>query len=177
MKKVKVYLASSFAYRNEKTKKERIKNIEAAQSILEQKFGFDVYVPHHHKVHRAWDYTEIEWAEKVAENDYAAIRESDIVILLTYGKEKNNAGVSCECGYAYGIRKPILLVKMNDEEESMMMYRAAFGNYVEGLSGLENISREYLDDIITWYENPHAETVLSEPDPDGEKQVIPFHLS
>lgn len=131
----KVYLASSFAYKDPEISQSRKLNISLCADILKDK-GFDVYIPHEHIIHNAWDYTNSEWSLMVFTNDMMAIKDCDFVVLLSYGKEYNNSGVSWECGFAYGLGKKVIIVKMNDETESLMMINGSYSQ-VKGLEGLK----------------------------------------
>lgn len=131
---MKVYLASSFAYKDKELSHTRKINIGRARDILEDK-GLDVYVPYEHQIPNAWDYPNNEWALMVFTNDMMAIKDCDVVVLLSYGKEKNNAGVSWECGFAYGIGKKVVIVRMTEEIESLMMWHGSYSQ----VSGLEEL--------------------------------------
>ena len=156
---MKVFLASSFAYLDPEISAMRKAKMEEALAILTAQ-GHTVFAPHHHMVERAWDISNREWGCKVAKMDKDEICSSDAVVLLTYGKEKNNAGVSFESGYIAGInqyrellgQKPIILVlvKMNDEVESLMMWSSAHIE-VRGLEGLKELdfsNPTTLDDVV-----------------------------
>ena len=158
MKAMKVFIASSFAYCDPLIVVERKKAIEEAETILRER-GFDVFVPHKEKIADAWDLTNHQWAMDVARMDKENILDSDVVVLLTYGKERNNSGVSFESGFIDGVNlyrrqngeKPIrlVLVKMNDEIESLMMWSAAdiVVRGIEALRDLDFSIDRRLDDV------------------------------
>lgn len=98
------YIASPFF------KEENRKNVIFATEIL-RKMGHTVYLPLEHKILNAWDYPNYEWGKIVFENDINAINDSDIVVVLSYGRE-STAGTNWEAGYAYGIGKPVIVVEM-----------------------------------------------------------------
>ena len=135
---MKVYLASSFAYKDKTVSEERKAKIVEAKEILKSK-GLDVYVPYEHQIPNAWDYPNNEWALMVFTNDMMAIKDCDVVVLLSYGKEKNNAGVSWECGFAYGSGKKVVIVRMSDEVESLMMWHGSYAQ-VQGLRGMSGLN-------------------------------------
>lgn len=144
---MKVFIASSFAYKDPEVSKARKAAIEQAEAILLRR-GYEVFVPHKHLIEDAWNLSNHEWAEAVAKMDKENILSSDIVVLLTYGKERNNAGVAFESGFIDGVNlarkqqgeKPIrmVLVKMNDEVESLMMWSACHVA-VRGIEALEDL--------------------------------------
>lgn len=140
---MKIYLACSFAYKNPDVKADRIQTINKAAQILRDR-GFEVYVPHEHKLNNAWSLSNYQWATRIAGLDLTAINNSDWVVLLTYGKERNNAGVSCECGYAYAKGKKVLLVKMNEDIESMMMWTCSL-HQVRGIDVLKDYDFDAYD--------------------------------
>lgn len=98
------YIASPFF------KEENRKNVIFATELL-RKMGHKVYLPLEHKILNAWDYPNYEWGRMVFENDINAINNSDIVVVLSYGRE-STAGTNWEAGYAYGIDKPVIIVEM-----------------------------------------------------------------
>lgn len=98
------YIASPFF------KEENRKNVIFATELL-RKMGHRVYLPLEHKILNAWDYPNYEWGRMVFENDINAINNSDIVVVLSYGRE-STAGTNWEAGYAYGIDKPVIVVEM-----------------------------------------------------------------
>jgi len=86
--------------------------------------GYIVYVPMEHQIEDAWNLTNDEWAKKVFEEDVAAIRNCDEVHCLYYGLY-SDSGTAWECGFAYGIGKPVKLFDMANEEVSLMMVQSA----------------------------------------------------
>ena len=117
---MKVYVAASFAY-NDKAKTEHRKlDIERIVDKIRTRLNADFYLPHQLKIPNAWDMSLDEWAHKVFEHDICALDSADLVIFISYGKE-NNAGSVWECGYAYAKGTPIVVVKMTDDTESLMI--------------------------------------------------------
>jgi nucleoside deoxyribosyltransferase len=47
-----------------------------------------------------------------------------LVIFISYGKE-NNSGSVWECGYAYAKDIPVVVIKMTDDAESLMITNTA----------------------------------------------------
>jgi len=134
---MKIYLASSFAYEDRALTEARKKTMAEAQAMLEGK-GFDVYNPSTLKIENAWDYSMWDWGDLVYQEDKKNVDSSDLVVMLSYGKE-NNAGSAWECGYAAGINKAVILVSMNPSQpESLMLVHSAHA-CLDGLDGL----REY----------------------------------
>lgn len=111
-KDLKIYIAGSVApeYRSAVN--------EMANRLRE--IGYDVYAPLEHSIENAWDWPNDEWGLQVFRMDVEAINASDIVVVLSWGRRMTTAGTSWEHGYAYGIGKKILLVEMNNEEQSLM---------------------------------------------------------
>lgn len=123
---MKIYLASPLSV-------EKRKDMYEAIEILREQ-NFDVYAPVEHKIDNAWDYPNPEWGLMVFENDITAIKESDIVVMLSYGR-MSTAGANWEAGYAYGLGKTIILVEMTDEVMSLMVANGRYAT-VKGLDGL-----------------------------------------
>lgn len=111
-KDLKIYIAGSVApeYRS------------AVNEITEgiRRRGFEVYAPLEHTIENAWSWPNDEWGLQVFRMDVEAINACDIVVVLSWGRRMTTAGTSWEQGYAYGTGKKILLVEMNDEEQSLM---------------------------------------------------------
>lgn len=121
---MKVYVAASFAY-NDRTKTEHRKSdIERVVSIIKQKLSAEYYLPHQLKIPNAWDMSLEDWSNKVFEHDIAALDSADLVIFISYGKE-NNSGSVWECGYATARGIPVVVVKMTNDVESLMITSTA----------------------------------------------------
>lgn len=114
---MKVYLASPLF-----TDYEREKIVALAEFMREN--GNEVYVPMEHTIENAWSYTNAEWAKKVFEEDVKAIQECDEVWCIYYGLY-SDSGTAWECGYAYGIGKPVYLVDRSNDEVSLMVVNGA----------------------------------------------------
>ena len=110
--------------------------IRTAAIILEEA-GFDVYVPTDHHVDHAWEYPNDEWGLMVFQSDIEAIKRSDYVVVLSYGRE-STAGTNWEAGYAFGIGKKVIVVE-ECATNGIMSLMVSNGRYatVEGLAGLE----------------------------------------
>ena len=113
-----VYVAASFAYEDREKTNKRKSEIEDVVSKINLKTNF--YLPHQLKIENAWDISLEEWSRKVFEEDLKVLNESDLVIFISYGKE-NNSGSVWEVGYAYAKQIPIVMIKMTDGAESLMI--------------------------------------------------------
>ena len=111
--KLKIYLASPFFNEYEKDKVQAV----AKQLRLQ---GQEVYVPMEHEIPNAWDLPNHEWAKKVFEEDIKAIQQSDAVYVLNFGMY-SDSGTAWECGYAYGINKPVINILCGKGTYSLMM--------------------------------------------------------
>ena len=88
----KIYLASSFAYKDKAKSAEKKSWIDEAARILRNR-GYDIYVPYEHVIDHAWDYPNKEWGLMVFTNDMMAIKECDIsfniyIIIMRSMKKK-----------------------------------------------------------------------------------------
>ena len=128
MEKKKVYIASSL-------NQDKREAITLAKGILEAK-GFEVYSPVEHVIPNAWDYPNDEWGLMVFTNDYAAITDSDIVVILNYGREGTTLGTGIEQGIAFEAGIKVILVEMTEEVQSLMAANARYAT-VQGLEGLK----------------------------------------
>lgn len=126
--KRKVYIAASL-------NKDKREATAKAKKILKDK-GFDVYSPVEHIVPNAWDYTNAEWSLMVFIMDYTAIENSDIVVVLNYGREGTTLGTGIEQGMAFVLGKKVILVEMTEDIQSLMAANARYAT-VKGLKGLK----------------------------------------
>lgn len=115
---MKIYLASPLFTDYEREK------VKALAECLRNN-NHEVYVPMEHTIENAWSYTNAEWAKKVFEEDVKAIQECDEVWCIYYGLY-SDSGTAWECGYAYGIGKPVYLVDRSNDEVSLMVVNGAY---------------------------------------------------
>ena len=118
---MKAYLASPLFTEYEK---EEVKSV--ASSLRD--IGFEVYVPMEHQIEKAWDKPNHEWAREVFKEDIKQIQECDIVYCIYYGLY-SDSGTAWECGYAYGLGKPVMLIDRSNKEVSLMVVNGAFNGY------------------------------------------------
>ena len=123
---MKIYLASSFL-------PERRPDAEMAKQILRVR-GHEVYNPVENRIPNAWDYPNDEWGLMVFTEDIQAIQQSDVVVLLSYGR-MGTAGSNWEAGFAYALGKKVIVVEMTDEIMSLMVANGRYAT-VKGLEGL-----------------------------------------
>lgn len=114
---MKIYLASPLF-----TEYERNNVADVAQDLRAK--GHQVYVPMEHTIENAWDLENHDWAKRVFDEDVKAIRECDEVHCIYYGLY-SDSGTAWECGFAYGIGKPVKLIDNSNEEVSLMMVNGA----------------------------------------------------
>ena len=132
MTKKKIYIATTF-------QEDKRSDMHTAIDLL-RNLGFEVYAPVEHIIPNAWDYPNDEWGLMVFEADVEAIKQSDYVVMLSYGRESNvgaTAGTNWEAGFAFGIGKKVIVVEMTDNVMSLMVANGRYAT-VKGLSGLKN---------------------------------------
>jgi len=125
---MKIYIAASFAYEDRNKTEQKKKLIEETVKRIQKYLPGDYYLPHQLKIPNAWDISLEEWSRAVYEHDIKALKEADLIIFLSFGKE-NNAGSAWEVGYIVGRNdfvlsfdeQKIVLVKMTNEPESLMI--------------------------------------------------------
>ena len=81
----------------------------------------EVYCPWELKIENAWDMPQEDWAQKVFEADIKALNNSDIVIMISYGRI-SSTGTAWEQGYCYAKNIPVHVVQVNTEPTSLMVY-------------------------------------------------------
>lgn len=114
---MKIYLASPLF-----TEYEKQEVTQVAASL--RSIGHEVYVPMEHQIENAWDYSNSEWARMVFEEDVKAIQECDEVWCIYYGLY-SDSGTAWECGFAYGIGKPVHLIDRSGTEVSLMVVQGS----------------------------------------------------
>lgn len=132
---MRIYIAGSFAYKSEQTSLQHKELLSKASQILRDR-NIDVYLPQENQITNAWDYPNNEWGLMVFSNDISAINQSDVVVMLTWGKQDNH-GSAWECGYAFASGKKVIVVAMNDDVQSIMLLH---GSYAQ-LKGLDELKR------------------------------------
>ena len=112
---MKVYLASPW-FKNE----ERVMYKTILNKMREK--GLEVYAPIEHEVPNAWGISNEEWGRKVFLADVGAIRNCDEVWVLNFGMY-SDSGTAWECGFAYGIGKPVrqLVYGMGEDKTYSLM--------------------------------------------------------
>lgn len=123
---IQIYTAASFAYADRGKTESRKEDIERVVNKVKQTLNYPnaFYLPHQLKIPNAWDISLEEWARKVYEHDIKALDAADLVLFISYGKE-NNSGSVWECGYAYAKNIPVVVIKMTDDTESLMISNTA----------------------------------------------------
>ena len=112
---------------------EESEDLDLAKFLLMGK-GFEVYCPFDHHIEHAWDYPNTEWGLMVFQDDVHAIKDSDYVVILSYGRN-SPAGSNWEAGFAYGIGKRVIVVEMTNEPMSLMVANGRYATVV-GFAGL-----------------------------------------
>lgn len=100
----KIYLASPFFNDAERATKARIK------AHLEE-VGYIIIDPQptSGSSFESWEKTNYEWGADVFFGDIAKIQEADCVVAIDWGMY-SDSGTAWEIGYAYGIKKPVLVI-------------------------------------------------------------------
>jgi len=114
---MKIYLASPLF-----TEYEKDRVSDYAAYLRNQ--GHEVYVPMEHKIEDAWKIPNHAWARAVFDEDIKQIDKCDKVVCLYYGLY-SDSGSAWECGYAYGIGKPVELIDYSGRECSLMVVNGA----------------------------------------------------
>ena len=106
-----VYLAGPFFNDTE------IANIEYAERILTEK-GLSFFSPMRHSVDA--EAGTAEWSRQIFDMDVEELEKTDAVLLMYYGNY-SDSGTAWECGYAYAVGKPIVVVHADREADSNLM--------------------------------------------------------
>lgn len=120
-----IYIAASFACDSRAETERRKQAINAMVAKLRALMpGSKFYVPHEFVVENAWEISLAEWAHTVYDADMEALNSADLVIFLSFGKN-NNAGSAWECGYASGRNIPVIVIRITESTESVMLFGSA----------------------------------------------------
>lgn len=120
-----IYIAASFACDSRAETERRKQAINAAVAQLRTLMPkSEFYVPHELVIKNAWEISLAEWAHAVYNSDVEALDTADLVVFLSFGKN-NNAGSAWECGYAHGRNIPVVVIRMTDNTESVMLFGSA----------------------------------------------------
>jgi len=110
---MKIYLAGPCDSEN--------RSLMVAAAKLLRKYKLEVYCPFELKIENAWDYPQEEWAQKVFEADVKAINECDCMLYISRGR-MSSAGSNWEQGYAYALKKRIVVLQIEDVPTSLMTF-------------------------------------------------------
>ena len=102
----KVYIASPFFCEKETEALEKVEKILKARSL-------NVFSPREHQISKE-NIEKHEWSELTFKSDKAAIDRCDVVVMLYWGNY-SDSGTAWECGYAYGIGVPCVVVQMGED--------------------------------------------------------------
>lgn len=122
-----IYVAASFAYADRNKTEERKALIKQVVEQIKTNLQANFYLPQELKIENAWDYSLEEWGRKVYQEDLSHLISADTIVFISFGKE-NNAGAVWEVGFIAGLNaaaesnnKNIIMIKMNNEAESLMI--------------------------------------------------------
>lgn len=110
---MKIYLAGPCDSEN--------RSLMVTAAKLLRKYNLEVYCPFELKIENAWDYPQEEWAQKVFEADVKAINECDCMLYISRGR-MSSAGSNWEQGYAYALKKRIVVLQIEDAPTSLMTF-------------------------------------------------------
>ncbi len=123
---MKVYLASPFFTKKEKTIMEQV--LFALRSS-----GYQVFAPYEFVIPNAWDMPNSEWAEQIFKGDVEEIDKADIVVAINHGMY-SDSGTAWETGYAFAKGKRVFNVCFKNRTYSLMMKNSCEGTvYFEEL--------------------------------------------
>lgn len=115
---MKIYLASPFFNDIE------LKFVSRAEETL-RKRGFDVFSPREHE-DREHEVGTHPWAEAIFKMDRDHIHDCDVMVMLYHGNY-SDSGTAWECGYAYGIGKPVIAIQLG-ENSNLMVHESVTAN-------------------------------------------------
>ncbi len=133
-----IYLASPFFSKLE------VSVYDKVISYLRNDCGYDVYVPREHEALDAWGMDNKIWGKVVFTEDMEAIKKCDGMLVLNWGMY-SDSGTAWEQGFAFGIGKPVVSVRVNigENDYSLMMENGC--RYSIPLSILINVEHPHRD--------------------------------
>lgn len=132
MEKTQIYLSSPFFNDNE------LEYYQKALTILRNK-NLNVYAPKENQISKD-NMSKEEWAKETFIKDANAIVDSKAVVMLYYGAY-SDSGTSWECGYAYAVGIPVIVVHLHDSKSNCMINCGSYSN-IKGLEKLEKYDFE-----------------------------------
>ena len=139
-----IYLAAPIVNITEK-QKEQINKIKDILNIFYEHNLINLYDPKKHGVPNAWGMPMNEWCRCIFTLDVVAIDNSDWVIVCDYGRQ-GTAGTAWECGYAFGKGKKVLIIQMNewdDTPEYSVMMQGCSSNYCTFKDFIKDVSEKH----------------------------------
>ena len=124
---MKIYLASPFFNDIERDNYEKVLN------ILEKK-NLKIYASLKNEISRE-NKTKEQWAKQTFNKDIEEIKKADVVVMLFYGLY-SDSGTSWECGYAFAMNKPVVVVHLHEGKSNCMINCGSYSN-LKGLQELE----------------------------------------
>ena len=116
---MKIYLAGPFF--NEK----EVAAAQKAEEILRRR-GFSVYSPREHEYRGEEAVGSPAWSLGIFREDRKFIDWCDCLVLLYHGAY-SDSGAAWECGYAFGIHKPVLVVHLG-QDSNLMVHEGCHSN-------------------------------------------------
>ena len=134
MKRTQIYLASPFFNNNE------LEYYKKVLKILRDK-KLNVYAPKEKEISKE-NMSKEEWAKETFIKDANAICASKAVVMLYYG-DYSDSGTAWECGYAFAIGTPVIVVHLHDGKSNCMINCGAH-SHLKSLEELEKYDFEKL---------------------------------
>lgn len=122
----RIYIASPFF--NDKEREA----VSIAERILRER-GFQVFSPREHNIIDEESGTRA-WSKKTFQIDCGGIDWADCVVVLYWGNY-SDTGTAWECGYAFAIKKPVVVVQLG-ESSNLMVHEGSHTN-ISGTAALE----------------------------------------
>jgi len=137
---MKVYLASPL-FNDEETE-----NHNKVLEVLKSK-NLSVYAPMLNQYNQA-DFSKPEWANKTFLKDITEIQKCDIVVMIFYGLY-SDSGTAWECGYAYGLGKPVICLHLHSGKSNVMINCSSHASF-RSIEELKDYDFNSLNKV-NWY--------------------------
>lgn len=131
IRNIRVFIASPF-FSEEQV--DRVQRLE--QSLMRNPYVSEIFSARFHQF-KHLEFGSKEWRRKVFRNDLRHLRRSDVLVgIRDYESKYVDSGTAFEIGYAYAMRKPILLINEKNSIMNLMMANSlhAYFTKVEDLA-------------------------------------------
>lgn len=132
----KVYLASPFFNDAE------LERMYGVLKVLREDRGFDVFAPFELK--SDLEFGSKEWRTETFHADLNGIKNADVMVAIISNGNYSDSGTAWECGYAYAMGKPVIIVNLTGKPVNLMI-SDSLTSYIDSLEELKTYDFDKLE--------------------------------